>query len=221
MVRERPCPGHGQFLHAKTLGFEQPTGQAEWLEFSVQPPEALPSRRWPSLRKKRVEAGMKRYLILEDGSSYAGDGIGAMITATGELAIQTSNYGYQEVLTDPSNAGKIIVFTTPMIGSNGINAVDYESIQPSVRGVIANDIALNITDNDTFQSLGDFLQEKKVPAIFNVDTRALVRKLQNLGPLKASIMDTNDEHAFDQIRALVLPKNKTTLGLHQKRLCCS
>lgn len=53
-----------------------------------------------------------------------------------------------------------------MIGSNGINAVDYESIQPSVRGVIANDIALNITDNDTFQSLGDFLQEKKVPGNF-------------------------------------------------------
>lgn len=154
---------------------------------------------------------MKRYLILEDGSSHAGDGIGAMITATGELAIQTSNYGYQEVLTDPSNAGKIIVFTTPMIGSNGINAVDYESIQPSVKGVIANDIALNITDNDTFQSLGDFLKEKGVPAIFNVDTRALVRKLQNLGPLKASIMDTNDEHAFDQIRALVLPKNKSSL----------
>ncbi len=154
---------------------------------------------------------MKRYLILEDGSSYAGDGIGAMITATGELAIQTSNYGYQEVLTDPSTEGKIIVFTTPMIGSNGITAVDYESIQPSVKGVIANDIALNITDNDTFQSLGDFLKEKGVPAIFNVDTRALVRKLQNLGPLKASIMDTNDEHAFDQIRALVLPKNKSSL----------
>lgn len=49
---------------------------------------------------------MKRYLILEDGSSYAGDGIGAMITATGELAIQTSNYGYQEVLTDPVKRGQ-------------------------------------------------------------------------------------------------------------------
>lgn len=154
---------------------------------------------------------MKRYLILEDGTSYVGDGIGAPITATGELAIQTSNFGYQEVLTDPANAGRILVFTTPMIGSNGINAVDYESIQPSVRGVIANDVALNITDNDTFQSLGDFLKEKGVPAIFNVDTRALVRKLRSNAKLKASIMDTNDEHAFDQIRALVLPKNKTTL----------
>lgn len=154
---------------------------------------------------------MKRYLILEDGSSYKGDGIGAAITATGELAVQTSNYGYQEVLTDPANAGKIIVFTTPMIGSNGINAVDYESMQPSVKGVIANDVALNITDNDNFQSLADFLKEKGVPAIFNVDTRALVRKLQKQGTIKASIMDTDDAHAFDQIRALVLPKNKSAL----------
>ena len=126
---------------------------------------------------------MKRYLILEDGSSYKGDGIGAAITATGELAVQTSNYGYQEVLTDPANAGKIIVFTTPMIGSNGINAVDYESMQPSVKGVIANDVALNITDNDNFQSLADFLKEKGVPAIFNVDTRALVRKVQKQGTI--------------------------------------
>lgn len=154
---------------------------------------------------------MKRYLILEDGTSYAGDGIGAPITSTGELAIQTSNFGYQEVLTDPANAGKIVVFTTPMIGTNGINAVDYESVQPSIKGVICNDVALNITDNETFQSLADFLTDKKIPAIFNVDTRALVRKVQEKGKLKASIMDTDDEHAFDQIRALVLPKNKTSL----------
>ena len=53
---------------------------------------------------------MKRYLILEDGSSFPGEGIGASIISTGELEIQTANFGYQEALTDPTNAGKILVF---------------------------------------------------------------------------------------------------------------
>lgn len=152
---------------------------------------------------------MKRYLILEDGNSFAGEGLGASIISTGELAIQTANFGYQEALTNPTNAGKILVFTTPMIGNNGINAIDYESIDPTVKGIIANDVALNISDNESFQDIDSFLKEKKIPAIFNVDTRALVHCLIREGTVKASIMDTNDEHAFDQIKALVLPKNKS------------
>lgn len=152
---------------------------------------------------------MKRYLILEDGSSFAGQGFGSTIISTGELALQTSNYGYQEALTDPSNAGKILVFTTPMIGASGINAIDYESINPSLKGIIANDVALNVSDNQNFQDLTSFLKEKNIPAIYQVDTRALANRLVSEGKIKASIMDTNDEHAFDQIKALVLPKNKS------------
>lgn len=152
---------------------------------------------------------MKRYLILEDGHSFEGEGAGANIISTGELAIQTANFGYQESLTDPTNAGKILVFTTPMIGNSGINAIDYESIDPAVKGIIANDIALNISDSDSFQDLDSFLKEKNIPAIFNVDTRALVHRLTKEKTIKASIMDTDDEHAFDQIKALVLPKNKS------------
>ena len=106
---------------------------------------------------------MKRYLILEDGSSFPGEGIGANIISTGELAIQTTNFGYQEALTDPTNAGKILVFTSPMIGNNGINAIDYESIDPTVKGIIANDIALNISDSENFEDLSSFLKEKKIP----------------------------------------------------------
>ncbi|EFG55718.1 carbamoyl phosphate synthase small subunit [Lactobacillus amylolyticus] len=152
---------------------------------------------------------MKRYLILEDGSSFSGEGIGANIISTGELAIQTANFGYQETLTDPTNAGKILVFTSPMIGNSGINAIDYESIDPTVKGIIANDVALNISDSENFQDLDLFLKEKNIPAIFNVDTRALVHRLMREETIKASIMDTDDEHAFDQIKALVLPKNKS------------
>ncbi len=152
---------------------------------------------------------MKRYLILEDGSSFAGEGIGSTIISTGELAIQTANYGYQEALTDPTNAGKILVFTTPMIGNTGINAIDYESIDPPVKGIIANDVAKKVSNSENFQDLASFLKEKNIPGIFNVDTRALVHRLSEEKTIKASIMDTDDEHAFDQIKALVLPKNKS------------
>lgn len=103
---------------------------------------------------------MKRYLILENGQSFPGEGLGASIISTGELAIQTGNFGYQEALTDPTNAGKILVFTAPMIGGNGINAIDYESINPTVKGIIANDVAQNISDSDNFQDLASFLKEK-------------------------------------------------------------
>ena len=74
---------------------------------------------------------MKRYLILEDGTAFSGHGFGAPITATGELGIQTSNFGYQEAISDPANFGKILAFTTPMIGGSGINAIDYESDRKS------------------------------------------------------------------------------------------
>ena len=120
---------------------------------------------------------MKRYLILEDGSSFPGKGLGATIISTGELAIQTSNFGYQEALTDPTNAGKILVFTTPIIGNSGINAIDYESINPTVKGIIANDVGFNISDNEAFEELDSFLKEKNIPAIFDIDTRALVHRL--------------------------------------------
>lgn len=152
---------------------------------------------------------MKRYLILEDGSAFSGHGFGATTISTGELAIQTANFGYQEAISDPANFGKILTFTTPMIGGSGINAIDYESIDPSVKGIIANDIAFHISESSSFQDLDDFLKEKRIPAIYGVDTRAIVKKLKTKRVIKASIMDTDDDHAFDQIRALVLPKNKT------------
>lgn len=154
---------------------------------------------------------MKRFLILEDGRFFAGAGLGASIISTGELAIHTGNYGYQEALTDPTNAGKILAFTTPLIGATGINTIDYESINPLIKGVIMNDVVASSANNNELQDLSSFLIEKKIPAIYQVDTRALVHLLQTEEKIKVSIMDTNDAHAFDQIKALVLPKNKSAM----------
>lgn len=154
---------------------------------------------------------MKRYLVLADGNSFPGEGFGSSIITTGELGIYTGNYGYQEALTDPTNSERILVFTSPMIGNTGINTIDYESIDPRVKGIIASDLAVNISEKESFQDLNHFLKEKNIPAIFGVDTRALVHHLTQEGQIKASIMDTDDEHAFDQIKALVLPKNRSTM----------
>lgn len=150
----------------------------------------------------------KRYLILEDGSSYAGVGFGAPVISTGEIGIETSNFGYQESLTDQTNFGRILIYTTPIIGSAGISAIDYESIDPSVKGIVVTDIARKISGTHSFQDLDQFLKEKNIPGIYGVDVRSIVRKTNRQQLQKASIMDTNDQHAIDQIRALVLPKNK-------------
>lgn len=151
---------------------------------------------------------MKRYLVLADGTSFAGEGFGASTITTGELALFTGNYGYQEALTDPANDGKILLFSTPLIGASGINAIDYEAINPRIKGIIASGVAS--AGQAATEDLNDFLQEKGIPGILGVDTHALVRKLVSEAVIKASIMDTDDQHAFDQIKALVLPKNKTT-----------
>lgn len=150
---------------------------------------------------------MKRYLILADGTSFAGESFGASTITTGELALFTGNYGYQEALTDPANDGKILLFSTPLIGASGINAIDYEAINPRIKGIIAGGVAA--PGQPAAEDLNDFLQEKGIPGIYGVDTHALVRKLVAEPVIKASIMDTDDQHAFDQIKALVLPKNKT------------
>lgn len=154
---------------------------------------------------------MARYLILEDGTAYKGTGFGSLTISTGELAIQTANFGYQEAISDPANFGKILAFTTPMIGGSGINAIDYESIVPSIKGIVVNDLAPQsyFEGIDTYQSLDHFLSEKKIPGIYGIDVRSLVHKIKEHKTIKASIMDTDDNHAFDQIKALVLPKNKT------------
>lgn len=152
---------------------------------------------------------MKRYLVLDDGSYFEGQAFGASTISTGSLALFTGNFGYQEALTDPANAGKILVFSTPLVGASGINAIDYEAIDPQVKGLVVGDLPQTRAHSQRAQDVNAYLAEKKIPGLFGVDTHALVRRLCEEKVIKASLMDTADQHAFDQIKALVLPKNKT------------
>lgn len=150
---------------------------------------------------------MQRYLILEDGTSYAGMGFGAPIVTTGEIMLHTGMTGYQSVITDKVNTGKIIAFVSPLIGSAGINRDDYESINPAIKGVIVAGLAETPGHYASKMTLDQYLQNLRIPGIAGIDTRALMRHLRESGPQKASIVDADDEHAFDQLRALVLPRN--------------
>lgn len=151
---------------------------------------------------------MKRYLILEDGSVFAGEGFGAPLTTTGEVVFNTGMTGYQETITDQSYNGQIITFTYPLIGNYGINRDDYESIAPTCKGVVVREVARRASNWRNQMSLDEFLKRKHIPGISGVDTRRLTRRLRTAGTMKASIVDTVDDHAFDQLNALVMPKNQ-------------
>ncbi|ERL66646.1 carbamoyl phosphate synthase small subunit [Schleiferilactobacillus shenzhenensis] len=151
---------------------------------------------------------MKRYLILEDGSYFPGTGFGAPVITTGEAVLNSGNGDYTATITDAANFGQIIAFTDPVIGNVGINQEDIQSLLPKIRGVVARNITAAPHSRYAQFNLDDYLKRHKIPGITGVDTAALSRTLLAKGPLKASFMDTADEHAFDQIRALVLPRDQ-------------
>lgn len=146
-----------------------------------------------------------RYLIFEDGSVFAGDGFGAPAVTFGEVVFNTSMTGYQELITNQIYNNQILVFTQPNIGSYGIQRNIYESIVPTIKGVVVRSLANMTADNTRSQTLDRYLQQMNIPGITNVDTRAIVHKLRDAGkPLKGSIVPVPDDHAFDQLHATVL-----------------
>ncbi|WP_281166212.1 carbamoyl-phosphate synthase domain-containing protein, partial [Liquorilactobacillus sicerae] len=84
---------------------------------------------------------MKRYLLLENGSVYSGQGFGSLQAVKGELVFNTGMTGYQETITDPSYHGQIIVFTYPLIGNYGINRDDFESLNPAASAIVLHELA--------------------------------------------------------------------------------
>ncbi len=152
---------------------------------------------------------MKRWLILEDGTYFEGEGFGAETNVYGEIVFTTSMTGYQETITDQSFNGQIITFTYPMVGNYGINRDDYESIAPTCKGVVVKEHARRASNWRNLISLDEFLKRKDIPGIAGIDTRALTRKIRQHGTMKASIVSEEDfTHAYDQLKAVVLPTNQ-------------
>jgi carbamoyl-phosphate synthase small subunit len=124
-------------------------------------------------------------LALEDGSVFPGVAFGAPVAAGGDLVVNTSQTGYQEVCTDPSYAGQVVVMTYPLIGNYGRLVDDDQSIRPWLRGlVVANATAAVLEDA---RQLAALLRDAEIPAIAGVDTRALARHLRANGSLRGIV----------------------------------
>lgn len=126
-------------------------------------------------------------LVLADGTAYCGWSFGATGTTIGEVVFNTGMTGYQEVLTDPSYCGQIIIFTYPELGNTGVNPEDEESIRPQVRGAIARNICHRPSNWRSTASLPDYLKQHNVPGIYGIDTRALTRKIRVSGAMNGGI----------------------------------
>jgi carbamoyl-phosphate synthase small subunit len=134
-----------------------------------------------------VSAVLPALLVLADGTTYPGWSFGAMGTTIGEVVFNTGMTGYQEVLTDPSYSGQIVVFTYPELGNTGVNPDDEESAAPHVRGAIARNVCYRPSNWRSTASLPKYLEHHNVPGIYGIDTRALTRKLRSAGAMNGAI----------------------------------
>ncbi len=132
---------------------------------------------------------MKRLLILEDGSVYTGEGFGSDRYRMGELVFNTGMSGYQEVLSDLSYCGQIVMMTYPMIGNYGVNCDDFESLDPAVFGFVVKECCEVPSNFRSDYTLDAFLKQRGIPGISGVDTRAITRKLRSSGTMRAIMAD--------------------------------
>lgn len=125
-------------------------------------------------------------LLLEDGREFQGR-LAGPAPATGEVVFTTNMTGYQEVLTDPSFAGQIVVMTAPMIGNYGVNPEDLQSSEPCVAGFVVRELRASERSWRARSSLGEYLAEHGVAVLTGVDTRAVTRHIRSRGAMRALI----------------------------------
>jgi carbamoyl-phosphate synthase small subunit len=126
-------------------------------------------------------------LALEDGTTWPGYAFGAIGERTGEIVFNTAMTGYQEVLTDPSYYGQIVVMTAPHIGNTGVNFEDEESQRAWLSGFVVRAASSRVSNWRAQQSLDEYLRDQGVVGITGVDTRALVRHIREQGAMRAVI----------------------------------
>jgi carbamoyl-phosphate synthase small subunit len=147
---------------------------------------------------------MQAILALEDGRIFRGRGFGAKGECYGEVVFNTSLTGYQEIFTDPSYAGQIVVLTNPQIGNYGTNPEDNESNRPFIEGLIVREFS-PISSNWRSQEVAeDYLERFRIPVLADIDTRALVRHLREHGVMRGvlSSIETDPEKLVAKARAI-------------------
>jgi len=126
-------------------------------------------------------------LALEDGTVFEGVSFGAPVERTGEVVFNTAITGYQEIFTDPSYCGQIVVLTNPQIGNYGANRSDNESIKPFIEGLVVREISPVPSNWRSEERAEHFLAAYGIPVIAEIDTRKLVRLLRERGAMRGII----------------------------------
>ena len=149
---------------------------------------------------------MQTLLALEDGRVFRGKGYGAKAECYGEVVFNTSITGYQEIFTDPSYAGQIVVLTNPQIGNYGTNPEDNEATRPYIEGLIVREFS-PVSSNWRSQQVADeYLERFKIPVIADIDTRALVRHLRDCGVMRGVISSIENDVNKLVAKARSIPK---------------
>ncbi len=123
-------------------------------------------------------------LALEDGTVFEGQSFGALVERAGEVVFNTAITGYQEIFTDPSYSGQIVVLTNPQIGNYGANESDNESAKPYIEGLVVREFSTLSSNWRAEETAQQFLTANRVPVIGGIDTRALVRHLRSRGVMR-------------------------------------
>ena len=143
-------------------------------------------------------------LALEDGTVFEGRAFGALTERSGEVVFNTSLTGYQEIFTDPSYSGQIVVLTYPQIGNYGANDEDMESSKPHIEGLAVRDFSPIVSNWRSDQAADDFLKLHNIPIIDSIDTRKLVRHLRTRGVMRGvlSSISTDVKGLIERARSI-------------------
>jgi carbamoyl-phosphate synthase small subunit len=142
---------------------------------------------------------LKRYLVLSDGTIYQGQPLGASGVTTGEVVFNTGMTGYQEILTDPSYAGQIVLLTYPLIGNYGINEDDFESDRIQPTGLIVREACEMPSNWRASKSVHQLLEERGTVGIQGLDTRSITKKIRSAGVTMGAICNDPDQ-GFEAIK---------------------
>ncbi|GAK10848.1 glutamine-hydrolyzing carbamoyl-phosphate synthase small subunit [Geomicrobium sp. JCM 19039] len=153
---------------------------------------------------------MKRQLILEDGHVFTGRAFGSKKEQSGEIVFNTGMTGYQEIMSDPSYSGQIITFTYPLIGNYGTNRSDFETIAPSLHGVVVKSLSPYPNHWKHSESFNELLVRFDVPGIEGVDTRKLTKLIRDKGTVRAVICneETSVDRVIEQLQSENAAKNQ-------------
>ena len=156
---------------------------------------------------------MQAILALEDGRIFRGHGYGHPGECRGEVVFNTSLTGYQEIATDPSYAGQIVVLTNPQIGNYGTNRADNESAKPYIEGLIVREFSPISSNWRSEQVTDEYMERYSVPVLAEIDTRALVRHLRTHGVMRGVIStEVSDPDALVQKARIIRKMDGTDLA---------